>query len=504
MYKLAIPGEVFTTPTLSGVFALFANEQVQATETASIELQGDAPEVRVARHNGMLGIRRDGAVADIVEAMFDEVHSLWLSTYGPEPKPWQIRASHWDLLFSLFDLARTPTRFLSTNQIDAEKAAAREAHRFFNLSSLFSDIATERFGFASGGPRVPGGSTNGRHEVHVAYALLHNEPIPEDVLTEYRTMDTAFRYDLEWAPTLLAVPSLRGRLPAAKLQQLVSVMRVAKRPVTAETVDELVAAVAGVSDAPDFIEVDDALFAAGILQLDALPAMFNEPVALGQPVNALATRLRELMADSRREKALDHADIQRAQGRLSGRRHSLERSMALLAHGRETFEWANRVAVALESRDVAGLLNILDTSDDHNLSSKQVVLGFHGVKLRGLKAKARRRAIFELCGLDAAAQVEWEANELARKQTERKEDDAQRAKEAAQNARYQRADGVVIDGAQHVEDAIASGFREIRDWRKGASRQYALVNPELNEARRVQAKDGTLDYARAMLERLAA
>ena len=281
-------------------------------------------------------------------------------------------------------------------------------------------------------------------------------------------------------------------------------MRVAKRPVTAETVDELVAAVVGVSDAPDFIEVDDALFAAGILQLDALPAMFNEPVALGQPVNALATRLRELMADSRREKALDHADIQRAQGRLSGRRHSLERSMALLAHGRETFEWANRVAVALESRDVAGLLNILDTSDDHNLSSKQVVLGFHGVKLRGLKAKARRRAIFELCGLDAAAQVEWEANELARKQTERKEDDAQRAKEAAQNARYQRADGVVIDGAQHVEDAIASGFREIRDWRKGASRQYALVNPELNEARRVQAKDGTLDYARAMLERLAA
>ncbi|MGF6658580.1 hypothetical protein QF000_000224 [Paraburkholderia atlantica] len=153
---------------------------------------------------------------------------------------------------------------------------------------------------------------------------------------------------------------------------------------------------------------------------------------------------------------------------------------------------------------MASLLNILDTPDDHNPSSKQVVLEFHGLKLRGLNGKARRRAIFELCGLDGTAQAAWEASELSRKQAERKEQDAQRAKEAAQNARYKRGDGVVIDGAQHVEDAIASGFREIRDWRKGASTQYALVNTELNEARRLQVKDGTLDYARAILERLAA
>ncbi|MBB5511289.1 hypothetical protein HDG35_007591, partial [Paraburkholderia sp. JPY681] len=104
MYQLSIPGEVFTTPTLSGVFALFANERVQATETASIELHGNAAGLRVTRYNGALGIRRDGTVAEIVASMFDEVRSLWLSTYGPEPKPWQIRASHWELLFALFDL----------------------------------------------------------------------------------------------------------------------------------------------------------------------------------------------------------------------------------------------------------------------------------------------------------------------------------------------------------------------------------------------------------------
>ncbi|MFP4897343.1 hypothetical protein ACLFKU_43220, partial [Paraburkholderia sp. EG304] len=106
MYQLSIPGQVFTTPTLSGVFALFANEAVQATETTLINLEGGAAAVRVTRYNGTLGIRRDGTVADIVAAMFDEIRSLWLSTYGPEPKPWQIRASHWELLFECKGLPR--------------------------------------------------------------------------------------------------------------------------------------------------------------------------------------------------------------------------------------------------------------------------------------------------------------------------------------------------------------------------------------------------------------
>ena len=62
-----------------------------------------------------------------------------------------------------------------------------------------------------------------------------------------------------------------------------------------------------------------------------------------------------------------------------------------------------------------------------------------------------------------------------------------------------------MSGVQHVDDSIAAGFVEIRDWRKGASKVYALVNPESHEARRLRAKDGTLAYARSMLDaRLAA
>ncbi|CAH2808750.1 MAG: hypothetical protein PPHEINF_6197 [uncultured Paraburkholderia sp.] len=47
-----------------------------------------------------------------------------------------------------------PQSFLSTNQVDAEKATARDARQFFNLSSLFHESATARSGFGSGGPAV--------------------------------------------------------------------------------------------------------------------------------------------------------------------------------------------------------------------------------------------------------------------------------------------------------------------------------------------------------------
>lgn len=504
MYRLTIPGETFIVTALAGVFALFSNERVQATETALITLEGDVCVASVTRYNGKLALRRAGTAAEIVAAMFDEVREHWLSEYGSDPKPWQIRPAHWDELFGLFELAREPECFLSSCQVDVERAKARDARQFFNLSSLFHNSAVERFGFGAGGPSTPGGGVNSRHEVHVAYALLRNEPVPDAVIDDYRKMERAFRYDLEWAEPLLNVVELRGRLPAEKHRWVASVMRVAKQPITGENVDAIVAAVSSVPNGCGFVDVDDALFAAGILTADALPPMFNEPIALGTPVNAFAERLRHILADSRRDKSLDRADMERTQGRTTARRHKLEREMALLSHGRETFEWANRVALALERRDLSLLLEVLDSPDTRNRSSKRAVEEHYGVKLRGMNAKSRRRAIFALCEMDEAAQATWEAADAERKAAARKAEDAQHAKEVAQRAQYQRPDGVVIDGAAHVEAAIQEGFREIRDWRKGASKQYALVNVELGLARTLRAMDGTLDYARAMLERLAA
>lgn len=501
MYQLNIPGTTFNVSTLAGIFSTFAEEQVQATDTGLIDLQGGDVQVRVTRYNGKLALRRAGTVAEMVGSLFDEVRSFWLSRYGTVVKPWQIRRSDWNLFFSLFDLARRPELFLSTDQIEAGKLAASGR---FDLDDMFQTAANERFGFGSGGPRTPTGHVNGRHEVHLAYALQANEAIPDAVIAEYRADAELFRYGLEWAGTLLDVPELRGAMALSKLQVLASVMRNEKLPITADNVSELVAAVGELGDAPTFAEVDDALFAAGVLAPHDLPAMFQTPLDVGQPFSPLAERLRQLNADDRREKSFERARKEREEGRIGRRRFELDRAMAILSHGRETFEWPNRIAVALADRNVAALLSALDSPDDWNVRSKQVVHEFYGVRLRGLKAQARRRAIFAFCEMDETAQTAWEAAEHTRRDVERAADEARRAKESAEATRYRKGDGSVISGVQHVDESIAAGFREIRDWRKGASRQYALVNPESNEARTLRAKDGTLAYARASLERLAA
>jgi hypothetical protein len=501
MYQLTIPGNVFTVSTLAGIFSTFDLEPLQATDTALIEVQGGPVEVRITRYNGKLAIRLPGTVAEIVASIFDELHSLWQSTYGQAFKPWQVRRSHWNLLFSLFELTRRPERFLSTDQIEAGKLAG--AGRLA-LDDLFEAAAIDRFGFGGGGPRTPTGHVNGRHEVHLAYALLANEPVPDPVVEEYRRDAEPFRHDLQWAKPLLEVPELRGAMAPLKLQVLASVMRIEKLPITGDNVSQLVAALEDLSDNPTFAQVDDALFAAGVLASLDLPAMFQQPVNVGQPVSPLAQRLRQLNADDRREKSLAHARKELEEGRIGLRRFEQERAMTVLSYGRETFEWSNRIATALEQRDVVTLLSVLDSADDWNVRSKQVVHEFYGIKLRGLKARARRRAVFALCDMDEAAQAAWEAAEQTRREAQRVAEEGKRAKESAEATRYRRADGSVVSGVQHVDESIAAGFCEIRDWRKGASRQYALVNPESREARTLRAKDGTLAYARSTLERRAA
>ncbi|TCG02772.1 hypothetical protein BZM27_53340, partial [Paraburkholderia steynii] len=80
---------------------------------------------------------------------------------------------------------------------------------------------------------------------------------PDAVLDDYRKMERAFRYDLEWAEPLLNVVELRGRMPAEKHRWVASVMRAAKLPISAQNVDAIVAAVDALPAACDFISVDD-------------------------------------------------------------------------------------------------------------------------------------------------------------------------------------------------------------------------------------------------------
>ena len=507
MYTVSVPGDTVELTALIEVFQLFQHDaRLSAHETADVRSSRDGVELNVTRYNGVLTLRERGTASAIVSTLLNEVHDAWFVRDGVELRPWEIRPRHWDLFLAVFDLPSKPALLLSSGQLEAEWEAAAERGERFDLAELGSTLARRRFGFASEGPRVqPDGHTNGRHEVHVAYALLENSPVPDIVLADYHERTDPFSFDLQWAEALLAYPALRGSMTAKKLRTLASVTRIEKDLLTDESVGGVIAALDAVPDDATFAQVDDALYAAGLLGPLPLPASYDKAVDVGTPVSSLAERLRQLNADTRREKALTRADLDLAEGRIGRRRHALDRATALLSHGRETFEWPNCVANAVQTRDVVALLSILDSPDDWNVNSKQVVHEFLGVKLRGLKAAARRRAIFAMCGMDEAAQAAWEAAELERRAAEERVGEAKRARESAELTRYRRPDGSVATGVQHVDESIAAGFVEIRDWRKGASKVYALVKPESSEARRLRAKDGTLAYARSVLDaRLAA
>ncbi|RAE05719.1 hypothetical protein DN576_30885, partial [Burkholderia multivorans] len=139
-----------------------------------------------------------------------------------------------------------------------------------------------------------------------------------------------------------------------------------------------------------------------------------------------------------------------------------------------------------------------------NDQSKQVLREQFGLSLRGLNSARRRRVIFAFCGYDEAAQAEWEAKQDAARVQRLAEEAANDAKEQAGRARYRRRDNVVISGVEHVDQAIAEGYSEIRTFRRGAATRYVLAKPGSTEGRTLHAKNGTLEYARSRLTPLTA
>ena len=505
MYTLSFPGEALELTALIEVFQLFFHDaRFGAFETAEVQLSRDGVPVKVTRYNGVLTLRQSGTAAEILSLMIDEVHAAWFSRGGVSLRPWEVRPRHWDLFNSLFDLAKKPAWLFSSDQLEREWEAADARGERFDLSALCSQLAHARFGFAGAGPRVlEFGQVNGRHEVHVAHALLTNQAVPDAVLADYHEDRERFRFDHAWATLLLDVPEFRGAIPECKLRHLARIVRREGLQVTPETAASFIAAMRGVPDDAEPAMIDDALFERRLVDALPLPDRYQQPVDLGTPVSALASRVRELLSESQRDRELERLTKARGSGQMSGRDYELGRQIALLEHGRWTFEWPNRFASALTGNDVGMLLDILDTADDHNLCCKQAIREVCGVKLRGLGAAARRRAIFALCGYDETAQSDWEARLAMGRERARVERDARYAKEKASRVKFTRGDGLIVTGAQHVDDLVANGFSEIRSYPRGASKIYMLVHPDRREGYTVKAKDGTLDYARSILKAAA-
>ena len=89
-----------------------------------------------------------------------------------------------------------------------------------------------------------------------------------------------------------------------------------------------------------------------------------------------------------------------------------------------------------------------------------------GIKLIGVRAAARRRAIFELAGMDSAQQATWKSLSVSQREARRVAREVARAREAAQMSKVRTEDGAVLTGAEWVDRSIADGSSEIITFRQ--------------------------------------
>ncbi|WP_175719105.1 hypothetical protein [Burkholderia anthina] len=501
MYTIHTPNEAIHVDTLAHVFHVFFHDaSLSAHDTSEISLTRGRTALPILRYNGILTVRQPGTAHAIFTSLFAELRDCWFTKDGKHLQPWQITRKRWEIFQFVFELATRPAWMLSGEQLEAEAGATRAAGGHFHLPDVCDQVAVDLFGYTSQGPRLSlSGGVNGRHELHVAYALFQDQPIPDAVLADYREDAKRFQYDLQWFPVLLEVPALRNSLPYNVMQSAVAIFRHEKRTIDAELGARVVAALQSAPSDSSYVDVDDRLFAAGVVDKLHLPEHYQRPVHVGVAISPVAERLRELIGDAVLRKTLDDLKSDRQKGRISQRQYDLQTDMARLYRGRATFEQPNQFAAAVEARDVSSLLKVLDHPDGWNDQSKQVLREQFGLSLRGLNSSRRRRAIFAFCGFDEAEQAEWEAKQDAAKAQRRADEAANDAKKQAGLARYRTPDNVVISGVEHVDRAIADGYSEIRSFRRGAATRYALAKPGSADGRTLHAKNGTLDYARSRL-----
>lgn len=506
MYSIHTPNETIHVDTLAHVFHVFFHDAtLSAYETTEISLTHGGAPLPILRYNGILTVRQPGTAEAIFTSLFTELRDRWFTKDGKQRQPWQITRKRWEVFQFMFELATKPAWLLSGAQLEAEVETARRTGGCFHLPDVCDRVANAVVGFTSQGPRLPlSGGVDGRHEVHVAYALFLDQPIPDSVLADYRGDAQHFQYDLRWFPVLLDVPVLRNSLPYDVMQSAVAIYRHEKRVIDAELGANIVAVLQAAPADITYVDVDDRLFAAGLVDKLALPEQYQRPVDVGAAKSPVADRLRDLIGDAVLKKSLERLEDDRRNGRVSRRYYNLQVETAKLSRGRTTFEWPNRFAAAVEARDVGVLLTVLDHAAGWNDQSKQVLREHFGLSLCGSNSARRRRAIFAFCGYDEAAQAEWEAKKDAARARRLAEEAANDAKEQAARARYRTEDNVLITGVEHVDRAIADGYSEICRYRSGAATRYALAKPGATDSRLLHAKNGTLDYARSRLTPVAA
>lgn len=493
MYFLISSAGAARFATLLDFFA-FADKQSPAWH-ANIEaatlVAADFSRVVLEEMGERVRVRLPGQATDVIHGLLCEHWRTHFQRGGRGLLAYEVSAQAWEAAMHFFVVSRSPARFLS---------GAQHCEVGTNPGEVLANVSQQArlvLGFDERGlPCGFGPQPHDSHAMHVGHALLSGATVPPTVLREYQAR-ARIEYGQEWISLLVAFPALGGRVKARHAQSLALLWR-EDLELTDQTVPCIAAALRSLPQDATYIEVDDCLFAHGLLA--PLTAEVEEvPVDIGTPTSALAEAIHRHTSNAIFNHGLRQIEDDRRAGRMSKRRYDQAMLRNELSQTMRSYSYANKMASAIEGAEMELVLPCLDSPDTRNRGCKQAVYEVLGVKIIGLKPGVRRRIVFSLCGLNEAQQAAWEAERARRQAVAQLEHVKREARRKAESARYRTMEGRRLTGAEYVEESLAAGYTSIRSSRIGATQRYRLERPGTSVSRNLSAKDGTLEYARQLL-----
>lgn len=444
----------------------------------------------------VFGIRGSGSERALLFDMIDEVDRDVMRVDGVLRAPHEMSYFDWMAVVSVGSAAYNVFPcFPGTT--DAE----------VDFMTLCTEEYFRRFGHSHCGPTYDGQQTNSRHDVHVAYALMYGKFVPEHVVAWYRDgagQRKSKASDLGGFDIVLAAPELRGSLTPEQFRFLGLFVReqapeaASELPLTVTALKPYVDVLSRLGAGATYVDADNALTAAGLLQVQPRPETTMEvhptdTSTLSEPVRELYA----MLTDARFEAQVKRLDNDRSKGQVTEREYLRQMAIAKDARLTASPKFAVEMVAAIENRDVDYLLNVLDQADGNEIS-KAFMAKRYGVKIKGLNRQRRRAAIYSFCGFSAGQQADREANLTSMKNSRQQDRAAKEATELAERVNVRTPSGIK-SMRQFVDDAVADGFSELIKHRNGKF-QWNLFNPKTHMAMGLSVAHGGLAYAREALK----
>lgn len=423
-----------------------------------------------------------GTGIELIERLFEEVVHYAIAEDGTIKAPHQMPRRHWEWLSLVGSIAH------------GVYPGCIPQMPWTSLSDHARRIFQDRLGYGHNGPPLPNGTgTNSRHDVHVAYALARAMPVEADVLYEYR--DRSFSSDLRWLPALIQFPVLRGAFPSiGVLESALSIVRLEGLEMTEALAHRVIQACKGLDPDVTRVQVDDALYLAGVVGLKQSSAQRAGDAP--EPASDAAQRLSEQLRKCRQQVSLARLKKEREAGQISMRAYL--RGQADVEREEAPVSWANEVIKAIESKDLPKVLNVVSNST--NTTTMRFMEKEYGVRLNGQSQRKRSLQACRLVGIQSEEEAQQRLGEIEGQRQQRiKQRDAARAAERVE------CQDVIFEGQQSnwkavIDTLIARGYTEIATTPSGAAKKHYLVHPTTREVMLLSAKNGALEYARLAVE----